>query len=1586
MRLLHANSNGSFELTRDLPEDKLSEYPYAILSHTWLSDDEKEVTFGDMTSGIAESKPDSFAKIKFCGEQAARHGLKYFWVDTCCIDKGNSSELQEAITSMFSWYQNAERCYTYLSDVSVAERPGTGIDTLDWEPAFRRSKWFTRGWTLQELLAPKSVELFSVEGIRLGDRRSLEQCIHEITGIPHRALQGEDLSNFSVADRQSWSEEKRTTKRKEDMAYCLFGILGVMIPIMYGEGANAVVRLRHEIDKQDEINQKLEESLSALPVASLAAFNSNNNQYKPTCLPGTRSELLRVIEEWADGDDDSCIYWLNGIAGTGKSTVAQTIAMTYHNRGSLGASFFFSRGGGDVGNATRLITTLARQLADAIPSTKRNICKAAMEQKEIATRSFQDQWDHLILRPLSKLKRHSPPSTVMIVMDALDECESQRDISILLKVMASARLLKNIRLRIFITSRPEMSIRYDVGKIPEAERKVFLLHEISPALVDKDLSLFFEDNLWTLRDRRNMKPSDWPGARIIKRLVEISCGLFIWASIACRYIYGGGIFANRRVDVLINGYRSGEGPEKQLDQIYTTVLHGAIQQDYNAEEKKVLYQVLRQVLGSIVVLSSPLSTESLAKLRDIDQSVIDQTLEDLHTIFIVPSQTSLPVRLHHPTFRDFLLNRDRCSDLNFWVDEKQAHEALAEGCIKIMSEQLKADMCSLKHPGALLKDVDQRHIEKCISPELQYACVYWVQHYQKSGKSVSDGDEVHVFLQKHYLHWLETITLMGKSSDMGAIIRLYHSILVPTENVRQVPWAKDVRRFFFAFQSIIKEAPLQTYCAALAFIPSNNELKQQFRHEMHPWIQDIRIAERIAKAKDEFNYVNDLAFTPDSKRVASGSNPPVVRLWDIATKRAVCQFEGPMDKISSVSISPDGATIAGGSDDFTVMAWDIRTRAVRYTLKAHSGWVNSVVFSPNGKLLMTASMDRTVAIWDALTGQELKRFDNQSSEVNSATFSPDSSLVATAAVDQMVRLWDISKRDTEVLRIKLDGHQGPINSVRFSPNGKCVVSGSDDMTIKIWDINTGTEFMTLNGHTRKVMAVTFSADASLIVSGSEDGTVRVWDAISGAQLHVLRGHTSGINAVVFSPNGRLLASGSFDDEVHLWDTKTWATLGELDEFDAETDNSSDTSAVPQQPLIYLAVPGDKIGGQKYSLLEKEEALDSISMPDSFDSRMWESVQLSQPPISVAPTKSRGHFSKVTCAVFSPSGGILASGSQDTTIKLWRRDGVEQRKLTGHSDSITHMAFSPDGQTLASASADHTVKLWSTETGALLHTLAGHSSAILGVLFSPDNQILASWSATDTSVLLWRTTTGATAARITGHTDTITDVAFSPDSTLVASASADTTVLLWDTITKTQQTLSGHGSSVISVAFSLDGDLLVSGSTDQYATIRLWNARTGALCDVIRSGAPRLNCVSVSPDKALLALCSSDETARLWDLNTRTAKGLLKAGVEIKRIAFSTANDTAKLRLLETDRGALDVSSFSVPSSSSGSSFLPKTPRADGLFVTKQWVTRDMENVLRLPEEYLATVVATSGEAVVMGHESGGLSFVYLRGREDDVMI
>jgi hypothetical protein len=378
------------------------------------------------------------------------------------------------------------------------------------------------------------------------------------------------------------------------------------------------------------------------------------------------------------------------------------------------------------------------------------------------------------------LDRNTPRSSYLIVIDALDECDGDNDIRNIVRLLAEARSLQRVRIRIFLTSRPEVPIRYGLSQIPDTEHQAFVLHRISPVIVDHDISLFLEYNLGLIGQELCLCDG-WPGKETVRHMVRNASGLFIWAATACRFIRDGKKFAARRLGMILhsNGSTS-TAPEKHLDKIYNTVLKQSIGPDFSDEEKEEACDMLRYTLGSIVVLLSPLSAFALSRLVRLSREDIDLTFNDLHAILDIPDDPARPLRLHHPSFRDFLLNKDRCGE--FWVDEKEAHQILATSCIQLLSQALKKDICEMHAPGSQASQVESSRLQKCLPPEVQYACLYWAQHLQRSGTQAYDGEEAHRFLQAHLLHWLEALGWMGKTSEgIQAILSL--EAYVPVSNL-----------------------------------------------------------------------------------------------------------------------------------------------------------------------------------------------------------------------------------------------------------------------------------------------------------------------------------------------------------------------------------------------------------------------------------------------------------------------------------------------------------------------------------------------------------------------------------------------------------------------------------------------------------------------------------------------------------------------------------------------------------------------------------------------------------------------------------
>ena len=524
--------------------------------------------------------------------------------------------------------------------------------------------------------------------------------------------------------------------------------------------------------------------LAKLPIDEGAAFDSHSEEHNATCLPGTRGELLDDIHKWADGFGGKSIFWLNGMAGTGKSTVSRTVAQSSHARGQLGASFFFKRGEGDRGGVSKFFTTLATQLVKTVPGLAPHVKNAIDDDPTIPTKTLRDQVTQLILKPLSQPQVAAKADTLVIVVDALDECEREKDVRTIIDLFSQARTLQSPRLRVFATSRPELPIRLGFKAIDGMYQNL-VLHEIAKPVIKHDLTVYFEHELVQVKHEYNglvcesaKLPSDWPQSSEIERLVTMAIPLFIFAATTCRFLadYNSGDPGSKLQDVLAQGTKA---QESKLDGTYLPVLNQMLT-TLSRREKDNALKEFRDIVGSIVILASPLSTSALARMLNTAQKTVDNRLRLLHSVLDVPSLPDSPVRLFHLSFRDFLLDPEKRQNpeaRQFWVNEKETHRKLAEHCLRVMNQALRKDICGIQWPGTRRASIQSKRIKDSLRPEVQYACQYWTFHVQKAGDLGSDGGPVHRFLQQDFLHWLEALSLIGRASESLQSIRTLQSAL-----------------------------------------------------------------------------------------------------------------------------------------------------------------------------------------------------------------------------------------------------------------------------------------------------------------------------------------------------------------------------------------------------------------------------------------------------------------------------------------------------------------------------------------------------------------------------------------------------------------------------------------------------------------------------------------------------------------------------------------------------------------------------------------------------------------------------------------
>lgn len=510
--------------------------------------------------------------------------------------------------------------------------------------------------------------------------------------------------------------------------------------------------------------------IGKLPSAKYGAFNSyRQNDPHPECLEGTRIEILQQIEEWGECQNKEYIFWLSGMAGTGKSSIARSIARRFMEKGLLGASFFFSRGREDLHTAAKLFSTIAAQLAREVPGLAFHIRDAIAKYGNIGEQALCDQWRHLILQPLAKLNESLiplsglvPSLSPIVVIDALDECEDNSEIEEILRLLLEAKDLDMVRLRIFVTSRPEMPIRIGFSEMPRIVHHDEILHTVPRHLIERDISIFLKHHLARIR-QVHFLDKDWPRDETIQSLVQKADRLFIYAATACRFLHDDQ-FPQKRLEEMLRDRRTAYSSVKGLDNMYSLILSKLFIEDHH-EANEEMARLFRKVVGSVIILFDALSISALAKLFDISTTETKQTFKHLHSVLSIPESETSPIQMFHLSFHDFLLDNERCPDPRLWISEKAVHKDLFSCCLDLLSKNLRRDICNLKEPGAFASDVNKDIVALHLPAAVQYACRYWVAHFQAAHLGLHDDDQAHSFLQRHFLHWSEALSIMGKTSE-----------------------------------------------------------------------------------------------------------------------------------------------------------------------------------------------------------------------------------------------------------------------------------------------------------------------------------------------------------------------------------------------------------------------------------------------------------------------------------------------------------------------------------------------------------------------------------------------------------------------------------------------------------------------------------------------------------------------------------------------------------------------------------------------------------------------------------------------------
>ena len=475
---------------------------------------------------------------------------------------------------------------------------------------------------------------------------------------------------------------------------------------------------------------------------------------------------------WAEDPQERHVFWLNGLAGTGKSTIAQTFSEMAAKTGILGASFFCSRDYLDRQELKNIFPTLAYQLACRYPAFRSHIIRVIKQDPSVAQSSLISQLKNLIVDPLS-----STNIPCVIVIDALDECVDDQPASAILSVLG--RHVKQLSsARFFITGRPEPRIRSGF-RLPLLQplTQIFLLHEVKLSDVDGDIRLYLQEKLTAIaKQRSHFNVSDpWPSDKDLVALTKKSSGLFIFAATLARFIESEHHEPNERLRLIVTSSDSTvhEG-RAGIDPLYTQVLGLAFSGIKEAE----VFANFRRVLGAVILAFNPLSREQVAKILNLDPFLITTTLRHLHSVLLVPNEDSKEIRVFHKSFPDFLQDRDRCSDQKFFIDSPVHHGDLALDCLELL-KTLKPNPCDLPD-FAMNRDTANlpELLDGKVGGGTRYACGYWAMHVRSSPtrggcvkRLISSTTE---FFDKNVVPWIEVMSLEGR---LESVIHSIYNLL-----------------------------------------------------------------------------------------------------------------------------------------------------------------------------------------------------------------------------------------------------------------------------------------------------------------------------------------------------------------------------------------------------------------------------------------------------------------------------------------------------------------------------------------------------------------------------------------------------------------------------------------------------------------------------------------------------------------------------------------------------------------------------------------------------------------------------------------
>ncbi|EGX45785.1 hypothetical protein AOL_s00140g101 [Orbilia oligospora ATCC 24927] len=558
--------------------------------------------------------------------------------------------------------------------------------------------------------------------------------------------------------------------------------------------------------------------ISGLSIVEAAVFGSFADQHEPKCLENTREQLLKDFETWTNTQrsDTKPVFWLSGAAGTGKSTICRTVATLLQAKAA----------------------GLSAHWPDLIP----HIESAIKRDPGISTKALRDQFECLIFKPLSSISGGigGGGCASVIVIDALDECDNDNDVRLLVNLFGKLAELKDVDIRVFVTSRPETPIRVGFKKI-DGSYEGLVLHDIEQKIIQHDIKIFFEKQFEKIVEEHDeMLTAGWPGQNTIQQLVDFSSPLFIVASTICLLVNSSHFGPKEQLEKILE-YQSKTHTSK-LARIYLPVFDQLLAEK-DEDEKILIIESVRHLLGTILVPKSSISRQDISQLLDISEDDLLVRLRGFHSVLYIPKDAAQAIRPYHLSFEEFLLDPQTEKVTPFYIGAERANRSLMISCLSLLDKTLKRDICgfSLASDPDMWPHKAREEVLGYTSPVTRYACRFWIEHAIECTQLHGDDGQIHQFLEKHLLHWLELLSLIDENfitrSLLERIVRLYRMVSrVDSPVLSELLY--EVFRFVSDNIWALQTPSLEIYTRAILDTPEGSKIRKLF-HNNISWLARI---------------------------------------------------------------------------------------------------------------------------------------------------------------------------------------------------------------------------------------------------------------------------------------------------------------------------------------------------------------------------------------------------------------------------------------------------------------------------------------------------------------------------------------------------------------------------------------------------------------------------------------------------------------------------------------------------------------------------------------------------------------------------